>query len=109
MNEGKSGDAHRRVIMLRRQFARRVQRVLSASFQVEGCVQKMDIVRIVGCGINALRPALRDVVLVGRDGLIVHGGGIGIAAHTDVGVGRHVYQMPGGGNQPAEAVGHRHR
>ncbi len=67
--------------------------------------QEVDVVRVVGHRIQALRPALRDVVLVGRDGELVALHRVGVAADALVDVRGHVHHVAGGRHQRHQRVG----
>src|SRR3712207_6880834 len=60
----------------------------STLFPYTTLFRSMQVVRIVVRRIHALRLALGQIVLVGDDGALVHGGGIGVAAHAEIDVDR---------------------
>ena len=65
----------------------------------------MDVVRVVAERVHALRAALRDVVLVGGNRLLVRLDGVGVAPDAQVDVRRHVDDVPCPGHQRQQAIG----
>jgi len=65
-------------------------------------------VRIVVGGIEALHPALRDVGLVCRGGLLGRERGVVVTAHAQVDVRRHVHEMAGAWHEIAQPIGGHH-
>jgi hypothetical protein len=99
----------RRVAHLRRGLQRRLDRARGAALHGGRGPQEVDVVRVVGHRVEALRAALRDVVLVREHGQLVALRRVGIAAHPLIDVRRHVHQVPGRRHQPEQPVGRRRR
>ena len=88
---------------------RRVQRGVATPLH-QGCVPQE--VRVVAAPVLADRKALRLLgrvqSVLGRQRALVAGGRIGVAAHADVDVGRHVHQVRRAWGQRGQAVGRGH-
>ena len=67
---------------LRSCFARRFNGDLAVTFSRRRKPEEVEVVRIVGHWIEALGPALRDVIFVCRDRHFVAALSVGIAAHA---------------------------
>ena len=78
---------------LRRDLASGVNRYFAAALHAGRVPEKMNVVRVITERIDALGPALGDVVLIGRDCLHVGLGCVCIAAQPPIDVRRHMNQM----------------
>ena len=65
----------------------------------------MNVVRIVAERVQALRAALRDVVLVGRHCQLIRAHDIGVASYPQIDVRGHVDNVAGAGHQRQQAIG----
>ena len=92
------------VAHLGRGLARGVDRELAPAVRGGGEPEEVDVVRVVGHRVEALGPALRDVVLVGGDRGLVGGRGVRVAAHALVDVRGHVHHVPRARHQLQQAV-----
>jgi hypothetical protein len=107
-NDAEAGrDRHlgeRLVVDLGGDLPRRVERGLALAVGRRGKPQEVDVVRVVGHGVHALGPALRDVALVGLHRQLVALHRVGIAPDPLIDVRRHVDHVPGVGQQRQQRV-----
>ena len=112
-NDAKSGEQRNLlqpfIINLRSGLARRLDGQLAAAIESRREPEEMNVVRIVGHGIEALRPTLRDVIFVSRDREFVAAHGVGIAAHALINMRGHVHHVARSRHEREQTVGGRFR
>ena len=79
----------------------------AASFHARGRPQEMNVMRVVGSGIEALGVTGGDVGLVNRGCQDIGPGCVVVASNPPVNVRRHVHQVSGTGHQILQGVGRR--
>ena len=95
------------IIDLRSCFARRLDCEFAVSFRGRREPKEVQVVRIVGHRIEALRATLRDVVFISGNGHDVALGRISITPDALINVRGHVDHVTGGRHQGEQAIGGR--